>query len=107
MRRLLVMLGVLMAAPAPALAAGGPVPPVQGGAGAGSPVSGEYGYVAVAAGGDTVVEAIRRPAGEVQRWRMLRGRWGIPGVTYDGATTGLSADGRTLVLAGIRSRVTK
>src|SRR4051812_13508427 len=104
MRRLLVVLGVLMAAPATALAAGGPVPPVPGGAGATAPVVPEYGYVAVPAGRDTVVQAIWRPAAEVQRTRMLRGRWGVPGVTYDGATTGLSADGRTLVLASLDAR---
>jgi hypothetical protein len=35
----------------------------------------------------------------------LSGRYGIPGVDYSGATTGLSADGRTLVLAELPGSV--
>ncbi|MDA0164568.1 hypothetical protein OM076_30140 [Solirubrobacter ginsenosidimutans] len=87
-----------LVAPGSALAAGGPVPPVQGGQGistTGSPVS----YVAVAAGGNTRIE--RREGGTVQRGRVLDGHYGVPGAAYDGSTTGLSADGRTLVLARI------
>jgi hypothetical protein len=104
MRRLLVVvLGILMVAPAMAHAGGGPVPPIQGGVGASSPGAPHFGYVAVPAGPNTVVQTIWRDTGEVQRTRMLRGRWGVPGVSYDGATTGLSADGRTLVLAAVDS----
>jgi hypothetical protein len=80
-----------------ASAAGGPVPPVHDGVigVAGSP----YRYTAVAAGSDTIVK--RLDAGTrhaVSELRVL-GRYGIPGVDYTGSTTGLSADGRTLVLA--------
>ena len=34
-----------------------------------------------------------------RRTRLIGGHYGIPGAAYDGSTTGLSADGRTLVLA--------
>lgn len=107
MRRTIVLLTLVLALPAaPALAAGGPVPPVQGGAGATAPGQ-ELSFIAVSAGGNTVLEQLHRPAGEVWRTRVLRGRWGVPGVTYDGATTGLSADGRTLVLAEQRIKGTR
>jgi hypothetical protein len=85
-------------APGSASAAGGPVPPVQGAPGVtlnGGPMS----YVAVAADGNTRIE--RREGGAVQRARVLDGHYGVPGAAYDGSTTGLSADGRTLVLARI------
>ncbi len=35
----------------------------------------------------------------VERARLIPGHYGVPGAAYDGSTTGLSADGRTLVLA--------
>jgi len=50
-------------------------------------------------GRDTVVVALRRSDRAVLRSRRIRGRWSIPAVTLDNGTTGLSADGRTLVLA--------
>src|SRR4051812_28871569 len=98
-RRVLVIVccGLGLLAPR-AVAAGGPVTPVQGGAGASAPGS-DVTYVAVGAGRRTVVARIRRGTGAVERHRTLSGTLGIPGVAYDGATTGLSADGRTLVLA--------
>jgi hypothetical protein len=107
MRRTLLIVGLALTLPtAAAHAAGGPVSPVQGGAGATAPGQ-EMGYIAVAAGRDTVLEALDRRAGAVQRTRVLHGSWGIPGVSYDGATTGLSADGRTLVLAALRRRISQ
>jgi hypothetical protein len=86
-----------LVAPASALAAGGPVPPVQGGSGV--TVPGDAGrYVALAAGRDTLVVRIRTGSGIVDGTRRLRGSFGVAGVGYDGSTTGLSADGHTLVL---------
>jgi hypothetical protein len=88
---------VAMAAPPGALAAGGPVPPVQNSyiGMAGSP----YRYGAFDANRNTVVkEAGAGPAVPALR---IRGRYGIPGVDYSGSMTGLSADGRTLILAQI------
>jgi hypothetical protein len=78
--------------------AGGPVPPMQAGAGAGAP-GGDLNYVTVADGHRTLVERIRRDGGVVERTRLIPGSFGVPGVAYDGSTTGLSADGATLVLA--------
>src|SRR5690242_3654996 len=83
--------------PQGALAAGGPVPPAPGRY-IGVPGS-PYRYAALDAGGHTVVkreEAGARPADSVVR---VPGHYGIPGVDYNGGTTGLSADGRTLILA--------
>jgi hypothetical protein len=88
-------LGLLL--PSGALAAGGPVPPVQGtsiGA-AGSP----YAYVALAAGANTVVKRLTPRSGQAASELRVPGRYGVPGVDISRDTTGLSADGRTLVLA--------
>jgi hypothetical protein len=94
---LLVSFGLLSATPAHA--AGGPVPPAFGGAGVSAPGGGDN-FVTVY-GGDhqTVVMRIRRSDGSVGRSRTIRGTFGVPGVTYDGINTGLSADGGTLVLS--------
>jgi hypothetical protein len=100
MRRVisLTACGLALAA-APAQAAGGPVSPVQGGTGVSVP-GGEDNYVAVAAGHDrTVVMRVRRADASVRRTGIVAGSFGVPGVTYDGINTGLSADGGTLVLS--------
>jgi hypothetical protein len=101
MRRLLLIVcccGVGLAMPAIADGAGGPVPPMQAGAGASAP-GGQFTYVTMPQGRSTLVERIRRDGGAVDSWRTIAGRFGVPGVAYDGSTTGLSADGATLVLA--------
>ena len=103
MRRLALACLLLLAAPAGALAAGGPVPPVQGGAGVslpGAPVR----YVAVKVRGGTLVERVRTTDGRLERSRFLTLDLGVPGVSFDGTTTGLSGDGRTLVLASMIRR---
>src|SRR3954454_12244018 len=84
--------------PESAAAGGGPVPAVQGGAGVSTP-GGDVNYVAVHAGRGTLLERVRSDGGAVERSRLLPGHFGVPGAAYDGSTTGLSADGRTLVLA--------
>ena len=100
MRPLLwVLCGVLLSLPASALAAGGPISPQQGGVGAAAP-GGKVTYIAVGAGNRTVIESVRRAGGAVERFTSLRGSFGVPGVASDGSATGLSADGRTLVLSG-------
>ena len=96
---LIVCSAVALAAPASAAAAGGPVSPQQGGAGVTVPGS-AVAYVAVGAGHRTVIESVRRAGGAVDRYTSIAGSFGVPGVGYDGSTTGLSADGRTLVLSG-------
>jgi hypothetical protein len=50
------------------------------------------------AGEDTLVAALRRRDGAFLRSRTIHGRWGVAPVAYDGATTGLSANERVLVL---------
>jgi hypothetical protein len=101
MRRLLAIGTCILGVAAPAaLAAGGPVPPVQGGAGV-SAAGGSVNYVAVRAGRDTVLQRIRRGDGVVERSRLIAGTYGVPGVAYDGSSTGLSFNERTLVLAHV------
>ena len=78
---------------------GGPSPGIDfGSVGIVGP-GGQLRYVAVPGQYGTVVEAIRVRGGRVQRWSPLRGNFGIPFVTNDGQTGGLSRDGKTLVLA--------
>jgi hypothetical protein len=88
-----------MAASPGALAAGGPVSPVQDSyiGVAGSP----YRYAAFDANGDTVVNEQVAGQGPTTSGLRIGGRYGIPGVDYSGSMTGLSADGRTLILAQI------
>ena len=89
------------AALAPAAqAAGPPLPsPASGHAGAVAP-TGDERLLTRGAGAATVVLAVRRTKRTtVLRSRRIAGRWSIPAVTLDNATTGLSADGQTLVLA--------
>jgi hypothetical protein len=60
-------------------------------------------YVTVATGGGTTLLAIQRRSGRVVNYLNLNGRWGIPSVSYDGVTGGLSHDGTKLVLAQPRT----
>jgi len=101
MRSLLVLTccGLALALPASAAGAGGPISPQQGGAGVTAP-GGDVAYIALGAGHRTVIESVRRAGGAVDRFTSLAGSFGVPGVAVDGSATGLSADGRTLVLAG-------
>jgi hypothetical protein len=103
MRRALTitLFGIALLPATSAAADGGPVPAVQGGAGTTAPGS-DASFIAVGAGkGNTTVQRVIRGSGVVERYRTIKGNFGVPGVAYDGSTTGLSADGRTLVLAGI------
>jgi dipeptidyl aminopeptidase/acylaminoacyl peptidase len=93
-------------APASASAGGGPVSPVLGGSGV-STWTGAVNFVAVSTGPDTIIERVIRNGGVVERTRVIEGHYGIPGAAYDGSTTGLSADGRTLVLAEFTRATTR
>ncbi|HEX5621269.1 MAG TPA: hypothetical protein VFX51_22780 [Solirubrobacteraceae bacterium] len=99
MRRLLLCaLLLLTAIPGTAQAAGLPLPtPYSGRVGATAP-GGDERLVTRRAGRDTLVRAVRRSDGRVLRARVIEGRWAVPAVTLNGGTTGLSADGGTLVL---------
>ena len=83
--------------PQGALAVGGPVAPVQGSY-IGVPGRPQR-YAAFDVGGDTVVKRQEAGAGPAVSGLRVSGHYGIPGVDYSGSTTGLSADGRTLILA--------
>jgi hypothetical protein len=97
LRRLLACLVVGLCA-APAALAAGPDPGVMlGGLGVSGP-GGKIRYVAVGGKGVTTVTAMRR-SGRVVRWATYRGGFGIPAVTFNGSTGGVSSDGSTLVLA--------
>jgi hypothetical protein len=61
-------------------------------------------YAALPAPGGTVLAQVRQRGGRVMRSRFVSGRYTIPAVALDGTPSGISADGRTLVL--IRSRKT-
>jgi hypothetical protein len=92
-----LMLGLVV--PSAALAAGGPVPPVQG-TSIGVPGSPDR-YVALGARADTVIKQFRPGSGQRPSEVRVPGRYGVSGVDLSGDTTGLSADGRTLVLADL------
>jgi hypothetical protein len=79
-------------------AAGPPLPsPATDRTGAVAP-AGKERLVTKRSGHDTIISAVRASDGRTVRSRRIDGRWSVPAVTVDGATTGLSADGRTLVL---------
>jgi murein peptide amidase A len=50
----------------------------------------------------TVVVRTDRGSGKVSRWWKLGGSWMIPAAAYDGSSTGLSANGKRLILASFR-----
>jgi hypothetical protein len=99
-RLLLFALACAMCAPATAASAAGPPLPssASGRAGAVAPGGNER-IIARGAGLNTVVTALRRSDRRVLRSRKISGRWSVAPVTLGRATTGLSADGRVLVLA--------
>jgi hypothetical protein len=100
MRRLVLVLvtaAVLVAVPQ-AAAAGPWLWTINGGAGIADRV-GDLRYVARLEGGNTTLVA-RAPDGRELRSLAIPGRWGLQAATVSGALTGLSADGRTLVLTG-------
>jgi hypothetical protein len=99
MRYRLLLTGVTLACCAvPAASARGDGLPVIGFAGASNGVrslDGTYRYVAAPQARSTTVKAIAR-SGVLSV--VLPGRFDVPVVAYDGSPSGLSADGRTLVL---------
>ena len=106
MRTTIVIAAALAAfavAPAPAPADGLPFGSIDAGWTGVTAAGASARYVALPAGGDTLVARVLRDGGQVLRSRMLHGRFTIPAVALDGTPAGLSADGRTLVL--IRPRV--
>jgi hypothetical protein len=99
--RLIAVLGLLAAiAPGAGSANGSPYSPGldYGWEGVRAP-SGDVRYVTLGTPKSTMVAAISVRGGRVLRSRAVRGFYGVPLVAYDGTTSGLSGDGRTLVLA--------
>src|SRR4051812_12686156 len=93
---LLTCLAVAAAAPA-ALADGLPVLGVD--VGADGVTTGAIRYVTLPVDPQsTIVAATQTDGGRVERERLLPGSLTIPAVAYDSSASGLSADGRTLVL---------
>jgi hypothetical protein len=85
-----------------ALADGPPIPVSQGGTGVANHAQPGLHYVTVPAGArGTILETVDQRHGSVLGWWHLNGLWGIPTVSWVGQ--GLSADGRTLVLAAPES----
>jgi hypothetical protein len=69
-----------------------------GGVGVSTP-SGAARYVTIAAGaGRTVVARVQRDGGRVDGSNLLAGRYTIPAVAYDGSASGITADGKKLLL---------
>ncbi|HJS71082.1 MAG TPA: hypothetical protein VJ744_09745 [Gaiellaceae bacterium] len=62
-----------------------------------APVNGVR-YVTPPAGRKTLIAAVDVDNGRLLRSRLLVGRFTVPVVAYDGSASGLSADGKTLVL---------
>jgi hypothetical protein len=84
---------------APIALAAGPSPGVSQDTSQGVQLpEGDVTYVAEPDGAGTKVLVVRDRDGKVLRRLALRASWGIPLVTFDGTTGGLSADGRVLVL---------
>jgi hypothetical protein len=78
---------------------GGPSPGVLLGWNGVPAIDGKVRYVALTAGTDTLVAAVRVRGGTVLRHAKVSGSFGVPFVAFDGSTAGLAHDGRTLVLS--------
>jgi hypothetical protein len=100
---LVVLVSVALLALPPAAAAADGLPAVGIDARPLSTPGGELEYTTERAGKDTRLIESARYGGPL-RERRLRGVFSIPAVAYDGSASGLSADGRTLVLISPRTR---
>jgi len=91
---------VLIAVPSPAASADGlPVGGIDAGPNGVTVRGSTARYVTVGVDAHrTLVGAIERTTGKLQRWRTVHATLTLPAVALDGSPSGLSADGRTLVL---------
>ena len=96
---------VLIALPTPAASADGlPVGGIDAGPNGVTVRASTARYVTVGVGAHrTLVGAIERTSGRLRRWRIVDSALTLPAVALDGSPSGLSADGRTLVL--LRPRI--
>ncbi|HEV7639877.1 MAG TPA: hypothetical protein VGO39_03285 [Gaiellaceae bacterium] len=95
---LVVAVIVALAVTATAAADGLPVLGIDVGSQGVTAVGGADRYVTVDDGASTLVERIARNGGRVLGLQRIAGTFTIPAVAYDASASGLSADGRTLVL---------
>ena len=94
----LVPLVVVVLALAGAAAGAGPSPGIVFGSPGVVSHDGKMRYLAIRAGGGTLVESVATHGGALRHSRYLRGSYGVPLVAYDGRTGGLARNGRRLVL---------
>jgi DNA-binding beta-propeller fold protein YncE len=99
-----VLVGLSVVIPASAQADGLPVVGLDARTGVVSP-NGLYRYVTFVSGRNTVVARLHVSGAGVARYRTIRGQFMVPAVAYDNSTSGLSADGRTLVLIRPRTAI--
>jgi hypothetical protein len=99
MRRLLLLVAIAACAFAPsALADGLPVLGIDvGSSGVAVPGAPDR-FVTLSQGTTTLVERIARDGGRVRGLARVAGTFTIPAVAYDSSASGLSADGRSLIL---------
>ena len=91
--------------PATAAADGLPVTGIEVGPSGVTTETSAVRYVTLRAGdGTTLLARVRRSGGQVLRSRLLRGSFTVPAVALDGTSSGLSADGSTLVLIRPRAK---
>jgi hypothetical protein len=93
-----ILLCIACTPTASAGAAGAPIPSWHTGKTGAVAPGGSERLTARRSGENTLVTAVRRSDRQLLRSREIVGRWTIPAATLEGATTGLSADGRTLAL---------
>jgi hypothetical protein len=103
-RALALAVAAVLLAPATAVADGLPVVGLDGRAGVVSR-DGVFRYVSFVSGRNTVVARLYTRDGTVARYRTIPGAFSIPAVAYDSSPSGLSADGRTLVLIRPRTQL--
>jgi hypothetical protein len=103
-RAILVVLAAGCLLPAAASADGLPVIGLDGSQGVVSPDN-AYRYVSFVSGRGTVVARLHAHGAAVARSRTIAGRFTVPLVAYDNSASGLSADGRTLVLIRPRTQI--
>lgn len=99
--RVLVLVAAVIAAlvvTASAAADGLPVLGIDAGPQGVTAAASPYRYVTFNNMHMTIVERVARNGGRVLGWQWVAGTFTIPAVAYDSSASGLSADGRTLVL---------
>lgn len=94
-----LILALLAGAAAADAGKGGPSPGVLVGWKGVVSADGKVRHVALTKDGETTVASVRVRGGMVLRHGSIPGQFGVPFVAFDGSTSGLARDGRTLVLS--------